>query len=332
MSAEERDVRERDDDEASRAVVVIESTEQLNSADDDAIVAMMTGQAIEEYVYSFRQGGKNVEGLTLAGINEAANRRGGIQVDDVTFEEREHSWIAVVKATDTFTNSSRYGAYEQPKRSGGREDPFAFTKAIHKAQRNAVKQLIPTPVIKEVLNFYLRRTKPSAAVADAKTEMTVSVDDAVEKSDEITNQQRAAFSLAQKLRESLEKRNVSQSDFWNYVRRRFHVESRNEMTEEHWTRLAAELRAASEDASVFGDFVKRIEQVMNAARTTEVPAESAPEEQKGPPTELKVGERPRQETTDAGAKRTNKRRPVPATARATKQATPARGDTPDKLF
>jgi len=115
--------------------------EVIDTVDDKAIVEMMTGQAIQEYVYSFKQGNKRVEGLTLAGINEAANRRGGIQVNEINYEETEHSWIATAEAIDTITGNSRYGAFEQPKMMGNRVDPFAFTKAIHKAQRNAVKQL-----------------------------------------------------------------------------------------------------------------------------------------------------------------------------------------------
>ena len=129
----------------------------VDQVDDQAIVELMTGQTIQDYVYSFKQGGRTVEGLTLAGINEAANRRGGIQVEEVNYEELDNSWIATVKAVDTITGSSRFGAYEQPKMNGSRPDPFAFTKAIHKAQRNAIKQLIPVPVIREVLNFYLNR-------------------------------------------------------------------------------------------------------------------------------------------------------------------------------
>lgn len=306
MNPEERDFPKSEEEPETEGILVVESPEQLNAADDEAIIAMMTGQAIQEYVYSFRQGGKTVEGLTLAGINEAANRRGGIQVSEVTYEEREHSWLAIVKATDTFTNSSRYGAYEQPKRSGGREDPFAFTKAIHKAQRNAVKQLLPTPVIKEILNFYLRRGKAA--------EIPVTGEPA-EKTEEITNQQKAAFSLAQRLREPLEKRGITQNDLWNYVRRRFHVESRNEMLEEHWTQLAAELRAASEDATLFDDFVKRIGQVLHAARAAEVPPE--PEEL---PVELTS--KPKE------SKKTVKR---PSPARPAKQAR-SNGDAHGKLF
>ena len=79
------------------------------------------------------RGGRTVEGLTLAGINEAANRRGGIQVEDIKYEEREHSWLAIAKATDTITGSSRYGAYEQAKMMGRAapirsRSPKQFTK------------------------------------------------------------------------------------------------------------------------------------------------------------------------------------------------------------
>ena len=53
-------------------MVTVAEYEVLDEVDDRAIVEMMTGQAIEDYVYSFKQGGRTVEGLTLAGINEAA--------------------------------------------------------------------------------------------------------------------------------------------------------------------------------------------------------------------------------------------------------------------
>ena len=117
MNIEERNDKTRDN-ETTDAVVVIESADQIDLRDDQEIVQMMTGQAIDAYVYSFRQGGKIVEGLTLAGVNEAANRRGGIQVEEAQYEDRENSWIAVVKATDTLTGNSRYGACEQPKKTG----------------------------------------------------------------------------------------------------------------------------------------------------------------------------------------------------------------------
>lgn len=89
-------------------VPVSTEVEVIDTVDDQSIVEMMTGQAIQDYVYSFKQGGRVVEGLTLAGINEAANRRGGIQVNAINYEEREHSWIATATAIGTMTGFSRF--------------------------------------------------------------------------------------------------------------------------------------------------------------------------------------------------------------------------------
>ena len=251
-------------EDTKNELVPVADYEVLDQVDDQAIVEMMTGQSIQDYVYSFKQGGKTVEGLTLAGINEAANRRGGIQVGDLEYEEREHSWFATVKATDTVTGSSRYGAYEQPKRMGNRDDPHAFTKAIHKAQRNAVKQLLPVTVIKEVLNFYLHQQ-----VGGETAQMGLPTAASTSK---ISNAQKAAFSIATKLEGKLEEQNITKSDFWNYVKRRYAVESRNDMTEMQWTQLSAELQAGAATPDLFKELVGRIQQLEAAAQTSEVPA------------------------------------------------------------
>ena len=255
-------------EDTKNELVPVADYEVLDQVDDQAIVEMMTGQSIQDYVYSFKQGGKTVEGLTLAGINEAANRRGGIQVDDVQYEEREHSWLATAKATDTVTGSSRYGAYEQPKRMGSRDDPHAFTKAIHKAQRNAVKQLLPVTVIKEVLNFYLHR-QAGGETAQMGLPSAASTG-------QISNAQKAAFSMATKLEGKLEEQSITKSDFWNYVKRRYAVESRNDMTELQWTQLSAELQAGASTSELFKELVERIQQLEAAAQTSEVPASPEP--------------------------------------------------------
>lgn len=250
-------------DSKKNEMVPVAEYEVLDQVDDRAIVEMMTGQAIEDYVYSFKQGGRKVEGLTLAGINEAANRRGGIQIDSVDYEEREHSWLAMAKATDTVTGSSRYGAYEQAKAIGNRSDPHAFTKAIHKAQRNAIKQLLPVHVIKEVLNYYLNR---QSAPAKPETELNTS-----SQQDKISGAQKAAFALSAKLEGRLEKRGIVRSDFWSYVRRRYAVESRNDMTEQQWTQLSAELKAAETSKKLFNQLLTRIRQLEAAVEASEVP-------------------------------------------------------------
>ena len=251
-------------------VPVTAEYEVVDQVDDQAIVELMTGQTIQDYVYSFKHGGRLVEGLTLAGINEAANRRGGIQVEEVDYEEKEHSWIATVKAVDTITGSSRFGAYEQPKMNGSRHDPYAFTKAIHKAQRNAIKQLLPVPVIREVLNFYLHRKVSSGnALQQPKPQPS---------GGNITNAQKATFAIANNMLKAFEKASISKADLWNYMKRKCNVESRNDISEQQWTQLSAELKAAETTPKLFEELCKLIKQLTTANEESEVPSVNEPDE------------------------------------------------------
>ena len=251
-------------------VPVTAEYEVVDQIDDQSIVELMTGQTIQDYVYSYKHGGRVVEGLTLAGINEAANRRGGIQVEEVNYEETEHSWIATAKAIDTITGSSRFGAYEQPKMNGGRQDPYAFTKAIHKAQRNAIKQLIPVPVIRDLLNFYLHKKVNSGnALQQPKPQQS---------GGNITNAQKATFAIANNLLGALEKASINKGDLWNYMKRKCSVESRNDISEQQWTQLSAELKAAETNPKLFEELCKRIKQLVTAEDESEVPTVNEPEE------------------------------------------------------
>ena len=254
----------------------------VDQVDDQAIVELMTGQTIQDYVYSFKQGGRTVEGLTLAGINEAANRRGGIQVEEVEYEELDNSWIATVKAVDTITGSSRWGAYEQPKMAGGRSDPFAFTKAIHKAQRNAIKQLIPVPVIREVLNFYLHRKTGNG---NSKPQPQLQ-----QGGGNIAQAQKAAFAIASNLAEPLEKKGITKADLWNYIKRKYSVESRNDMSEMQWTQLSAELKAAETTPELLDALCERVKQLTAAAQESDVPVPEELAEQETAYSDEKEGE------------------------------------------
>ncbi len=270
------------EEKKNEIVPVAAEYEVVDQVDDQAIVELMTGQTIQDYVYSFKVGGRLIEGLTLAGINEAANRRGGIQVEEMEYEERENSWIATVKAVDTITGNSRWGAYEQPKMNGNRPDPYAFTKAIHKAQRNAIKQLLPVPVIRDVLNFYLKR---KADGGNPKQQQQVP-----QSADNISNAQKAAFAIANNLSEPLQEKDISKGDLWNYIKRKYSVESRNDMSEQQWTQLSAELKAAETTPKLFEELCTRIKQLTTANEESEVPTV---EESEDPETEY---------TTDAESK------------------------------
>ena len=254
--------------------------ENLDRVDDQAIVDMMTGHAIQDYVYSFKRGGRDIEGLTLAGINEAANRRGGIQVDEIEYKEHDKSWCAVAKATDTITGSSRYGAYEQPKMMGTKPDPFAFTKAIHKAQRNAIKQLIPVSLIKEVLNFYLSRQKGSGS-AQAQVD------------DSTTKAKKATFAVVAELIEVLLGDGITKADLWNYMKRKCGVENENDITIVQWSKLTSELKGAKDNPEKMEELCVSIKQLMAASEDVET---DKPEQEAAETTE--ASEASESETTE----------------------------------
>lgn len=77
---------------------------------------------------------------------------------------------------------------------GSHPDSFAFTKAIHKATRNAIKQLLSVPVIREVLSFYLKR---QVDMPDPKQQ------DKSTPNDKISSAQKAAFAFASNLSDPL---------------------------------------------------------------------------------------------------------------------------------
>ena len=209
---------------------------------------------ISDYVYSFQQGGKLVEGLSLIGVNEAANRKGSIRVKDMLFDDRPHSWLAYVTAIDTSTNKVHYGAFEQPKRTkSGKIDTFAFTKAVHKAQRNAIRQHLPAHLVREIINLYRRQKGISQLSQDEN-------DEDEPPKHKITNAQKSAFAQANRLKKALLQVGITQDDLWNSIKKRFNVESRNDITEAECTLLAAELNAAESNRAIFNEFVKKIKQ------------------------------------------------------------------------
>ena len=150
-----------------------------------------------------------------------------------------------------------------PRWPGDVSDPFAFTKAVHKAQRNAIKQLIPVPVIREVLNFYLNR-KTSGGNATQQPQLP-------QGGGNIATAQKAAFAIANNLEKPLEGKGIGKADLWNYIKRKYGVESRNDMSEMQWTQLSAELKAAETSPQLLDELCERIKQLTTASQESEVP-------------------------------------------------------------
>ena len=127
------------------------------------------------------------------------------------------------------------------------------------------------------MNFYLHRQHETKHVSVSNNA----------NAEQLGSAQKAAFALATKLKDKLEQQSISQENFWSYVKTRFGVESRNQMSEVDWTTLAAELTAASSKKELFQEFIKKIRQIETASQESEVtkPDETEPVIVEAMPTE-----------------------------------------------
>jgi len=101
--------------------------------------------------------------LSWVGIKEIARRYGKVDVDLVEIRDTPEAWIAVVKARDREKGTGILGVSTQPKimetRDGPQPDPFALQKAMSKAQRNAIRALIPETFMKTVIREWLAQQR-----------------------------------------------------------------------------------------------------------------------------------------------------------------------------
>lgn len=143
--------------EEATALAIQARIAEVERKDEDQIVALMGGHLVTEYVYSFKDGsGRTQEGLSWAGIREMAQLRGNIILGKPEIEDHPDYIRAMVMATDVLNNVTVWGGTHQPKmikpKSGNPyPDDFAFEKAVSKAQRNAIKNLMPMGAVRDVI-------------------------------------------------------------------------------------------------------------------------------------------------------------------------------------
>lgn len=137
--------------------------------DEAQVVDSLKGRFLEDFVYSFCKRHKTADGqrppecdcpdvivgLSWLGIQEAAREYRGIKVpiEKMLKRETDDSVEVICEALDEKTGNSRIGVATQPKkirlRNGGlMDDEFCVSKAVSKAQRNAIRPLLPVTLIK----------------------------------------------------------------------------------------------------------------------------------------------------------------------------------------
>jgi hypothetical protein len=156
----------------------------MDSADEQMVLDEIKGRAMDALVYEIEQGGKTVTGLSLAGVRETARvmnvngkARIGISDREPIILETEEYFEAKAFAQDTMNGGGYWGVKRQPKQYKTRAgslatDPFAFEKALAKAQRNALRGLIPEWFVKEMIDAWRAKGKVKKINAPASRPAT----------------------------------------------------------------------------------------------------------------------------------------------------------------
>lgn len=138
----------------------------MDRRDEEMIMEEVRGELMEDdpnvWFYEVNVGGKVVTGISYAGMKELARRWQGVEVVDIRVLERDDAWVAKAKAWDKQRDVALWGASMQPKRmrmrdGSERDDPFALVKAVSKAQRNALRAILPEKMLVELYEEWKRR-------------------------------------------------------------------------------------------------------------------------------------------------------------------------------
>ena len=144
--------------EAKEIVPRSEDFREMDARDEEQILLALKGTFLKEFVYKFPMGGRTVTGISWSGIKEIAYRLEGIDTEIENQSETDEAFTFIVKATNKNINSSRLGVGVQTKlmKRGGKNvtDPFAIQKALSKAQRNAIRGVIPEATIKTYIEMF----------------------------------------------------------------------------------------------------------------------------------------------------------------------------------
>jgi hypothetical protein len=134
---------------------------EMERLDEDAIIAELKGAALDSYVYTANFGNRKVTSLSLAGVREAVRRlnhlgetRIRIANQPPVIEETDLFIQVMVYAEDTLNGGGNWGVKRQNKDQSARG--FALEMALSKAQRNALRALIPEHYMAAVIDEFLR--------------------------------------------------------------------------------------------------------------------------------------------------------------------------------
>jgi hypothetical protein len=149
---------------------------EMEKRDEEQILSELQGGVLKEMFYVSKEGKAVVSWI---GIKEIARKYGGIDVNLVEKTDLGEQWLVIVKATDKNNGYSLLGASTQakmmdvydrdpndPKKrldtTHKEPDPFVLPKAMSKAQRNAIRALVPETFFAQMVDTWRKGPKPAA--------------------------------------------------------------------------------------------------------------------------------------------------------------------------
>lgn len=194
---------------------------ELQELVDDALaIGKLRPEMINAYVYEFEHRGKWVRDLSAASYSHIGLLK-GLSTEKIERIEKEEGVLyeVVVVQIESDLPSEQWirktGVAYQPYIVNGKFDNFCFQKAMTKAVRNAIKQHITATERHEAINKLQG--------------IGVSQPDPVRVPGE------AEVAALDKYRSKRDQLNVTEQVFWENVKERYEVKSREDMTEEQWT-------------------------------------------------------------------------------------------------
>ena len=152
-----KQVNQNDDNQET-----VQQFQLMERKDEEQILQEIKGNVLSEFVYSFVTNGREITGLSYAGVKQIALKMGNIHCAEPILQENNGMWICKVKAVDVQRNLEMWGVSTQPKfmefRDGRKaRDDFCLQKCVSKAERNALRKLMPEKIIVEMLKEWKKQ-------------------------------------------------------------------------------------------------------------------------------------------------------------------------------
>lgn len=151
--------------------LMLKRIQEIDARDENQILQELAGESIEDYIYEIKdkKSGKRTVKLSWSGTREMARFRGNISLDEPMITDNDGYVRVVVRGTDLTRNFSVFGGCHQPKKMKVKifdehdepmgyqeqDDPYYFTKALSKAQRNVLQSVIPADFTARMIDRFL---------------------------------------------------------------------------------------------------------------------------------------------------------------------------------